>query len=270
MMALTWFDDEHFRVDGVDFVCSFDESTPDRFCIRKDRALVERTVALLDSVRPARIAELGIAYGGSVALITLVARPSTHIAVELSDTRVGALDNLITSRSLEASVQPFYGVDQGDRARLAEIVATAAHGEPLDLVIDDASHRLDETRASFETLFPLLRPGGVYVIEDWNWHLKLAFGLAHPPVPDAVRPAAETEERAELRAFFAENLDREPLETLAVELLLARACSGDAIASVAVDGEWVVARRGRGALDPQRFRVADCYVDRGILGTEHR
>ena len=40
-------------------------------------------------------------------------------------------------------------------------------GEPLDLVIDDASHLYGPTMASFEVLFPRLRPGGLYVIEDW-------------------------------------------------------------------------------------------------------
>jgi hypothetical protein len=36
-------------------------------------------------------------------------------------------------------------------------------------VIDDASHFDAPTRASFQAIFPLMRPGGVYVIEDWNW-----------------------------------------------------------------------------------------------------
>jgi hypothetical protein len=36
-------------------------------------------------------------------------------------------------------------------------------------VIDDASHIYEPTRASFETLFPYLRPGGLYIIEDWQW-----------------------------------------------------------------------------------------------------
>ena len=40
---------------------------------------------------------------------------------------------------------------------------------PLDLVIDDASHFYGPTLASFETLFPLLTPGGLYIIEDWAW-----------------------------------------------------------------------------------------------------
>ena len=39
----------------------------------------------------------------------------------------------------------------------------------LDLVIDDASHLLPETTASFNVLFPRLRAGGLFVIEDWSW-----------------------------------------------------------------------------------------------------
>ena len=36
-------------------------------------------------------------------------------------------------------------------------------------MIDDASHLYEPSLASFETLFPLLRPGGTYIIEDWKW-----------------------------------------------------------------------------------------------------
>jgi hypothetical protein len=42
-------------------------------------------------------------------------------------------------------------------------------GGPLDLVVDDCSHLYEPTRASFNELFPRLRPGGAYVIEDWVW-----------------------------------------------------------------------------------------------------
>jgi len=41
--------------------------------------------------------------------------------------------------------------------------------DELDLVVDDASHTYEETRVSFEFLFPLLSSGGIYVIEDWSW-----------------------------------------------------------------------------------------------------
>jgi len=41
--------------------------------------------------------------------------------------------------------------------------------DSVDLVIDDASHFLFETRESFRFLFPRLRPGGIYIIADWGW-----------------------------------------------------------------------------------------------------
>lgn len=38
-------------------------------------------------------------------------------------------------------------------------------GNP-DIVIDDGGHKMDEQQLSFKLLFPYIKPGGVYVIED--------------------------------------------------------------------------------------------------------
>ena len=61
-----------------------------------------------------------------------------------------------------------FGKSQCDSEMLKRIVQGELADE-LDLVVDDASHTYEETRASFELLFPLLSPGGIYVIEDWSW-----------------------------------------------------------------------------------------------------
>ncbi|MGW1176265.1 hypothetical protein ACWD4P_21430 [Kitasatospora sp. NPDC002543] len=53
--------------------------------------------------------------------------------------------------------------DQGDPAQLTEIAER--HG-PFDIVIDDGSHINEHIRTSFRALFPHVRPGGLYVIED--------------------------------------------------------------------------------------------------------
>lgn len=37
-----------------------------------------------------------------------------------------------------------------------------------DLIVDDASHEGTATTRTFELLWPLVRPGGYYVVEDWN------------------------------------------------------------------------------------------------------
>ena len=72
-----------------------------------------------------------------------------------------------------------FSTSQSDRKILEHIVRNELADE-LDLVVDDASHTYEQTKASFEILFPLLRPGGIYLIEDWSW--------AHHPfyqAPDA-------------------------------------------------------------------------------------
>jgi len=37
---------------------------------------------------------------------------------------------------------------------------------PFDIIIDDGSHHNEDMKASFECLFPLLKAGGIYVVED--------------------------------------------------------------------------------------------------------
>jgi cephalosporin hydroxylase len=61
-----------------------------------------------------------------------------------------------------------FSTSQSDRKILERIVRSELADEP-DLVVDDASHTYEQTKASFEILFPLLRPGGIYSIEDCNW-----------------------------------------------------------------------------------------------------
>lgn len=53
--------------------------------------------------------------------------------------------------------------DQNDPAFLAELAGRIG---PLDVVIDDGSHVNEHVLTSFHALFPKLRDGGVYVIED--------------------------------------------------------------------------------------------------------
>ncbi|MCP2259789.1 hypothetical protein LX15_003498 [Streptoalloteichus tenebrarius] len=59
-------------------------------------------------------------------------------------------------------VRTFTG-DQGDPGFLSSLASEIG---PLDVVIDDGSHRNDHVLTSFRTLFPLLRDDGIYVIED--------------------------------------------------------------------------------------------------------
>ncbi len=42
------------------------------------------------------------------------------------------------------------------------------YGGDFDLIIDDAGHLSDQQQFSMAYLFPLLKPGGIYIIEDLN------------------------------------------------------------------------------------------------------
>jgi predicted O-methyltransferase YrrM len=172
--TLRWLDEGRLDVDGIAFVSSYRaDSTSTSFYIRKEPESVRDLVALLDGFAGANIVELGIAGGGSAALMSLIASPKRLVAFELDERPVAGLEAFIAERGLGDVVHTHYGVDQSDRDRLAAIVAAEFGDEPIDLVVDDASHLLAPTRASFEVLFPLVRPGGLYLIEDWNWQEKL-------------------------------------------------------------------------------------------------
>ena len=57
----------------------------------------------------------------------------------------------------------FYQGDQSDKSFLHEVSEKEG---PFDIIIDDGSHMQSHIITSFETLFPLMSPGGIYVIED--------------------------------------------------------------------------------------------------------
>jgi hypothetical protein len=171
MRELHWSDEKHFTVNGKRFFASIFEadyysfkSTPDEFLVVKDRAMIETELALMPS--PRRIVELGIWQGGSAVLLDQFFSPERLVAVDFNPARIPALDEYARGHP---NVRPYYGIDQADGSKLSEIVEADFSGQPIDLVIDDASHFYAETRASFLTLFPRMRPGGLYLIEDWSW-----------------------------------------------------------------------------------------------------
>lgn len=258
--------DDKFSFDGVDFVCDYASgSTADRFFIVKNAPHVRQYIELCEQFSGGVFVELGIAEGGSAAMAALVAAPAKLIALDLEPVRLAALDDFITARNLQRSVRPHYGIDQADQARLGALVDEELEGRPIDLVFDDASHVLEPTRRSFEVLFPRMRPGGLYVIEDWNteyvWRhaMKEAFQQMSP------------EERIEAFAKGASDGEREPVDgvdpsgrpmsDIAVEMMLLRALPVDMVASVSVNRFELRVERGPAELDPDDFRLDDHKAD---------
>jgi len=250
-----------FEIDGVRFVSGFvDRGAGNRFTLMKPASLVERYERLLREFDEPRMVELGIAYGGSLAYFALRAQPSKLVGIEYEAIRLRHLDRFIEVRGLGDVVRPYYGVDQADGDRLREIMTTEFRSDAIDLVIDDASHRYAATLASFEALFPSMRPGGLYVIEDWAGLHE----LAHAFNRRLAGPAPGETER--LVALIAERMDagvgaETPLSRLAIEFMLVQTSDTRLIEDLTVNRHLIAVRRGPAPLPATGFRLAEHYAD---------
>jgi hypothetical protein len=63
-------------------------------------------------------------------------------------------------------VSPRIKVVQGSQTDHELLRRLSAEHGPFDIVIDDGSHMVDHVISSFRGLYPLLPPGGFYVVED--------------------------------------------------------------------------------------------------------
>jgi SAM-dependent methyltransferase len=252
--VLAWADDTRFTLGEATFhaprpgalfpdIESAEALGEDEFVILKPRALVERYVALIDELKPQHIFELGISKGGSTLFFAELARPRRVVAIDqqLHNRDRNRIERYAARRNLSNVVRTFGSVDQADRPRLAEIADEAFDGAALDLVVDDCSHMYEPTRASFNELFPRLRPGGVYLIEDWSW--------AHPPLDGGPSEGWYT--------------DRIPLTRLLFEIVLAIPAVPGLIAQMTIEQGTASLRRGDAAMDPGRFEVSACSNARG-------
>src|SRR5205085_9503130 len=84
--------------------------------------------------------------------------------------------------------------DMGDRADLAHLVQETGCG--FDVVVEDASHASHHQQIALAALFPAVKPGGVYFIED------LHFQRPELEAPDALK-TAQLLRRAEQGLGFA-------------------------------------------------------------------
>lgn len=100
----------------------------------------------------ARVCEVGVFFGGSLATWQVL----------FPDGLVAGVDNYQYAQWPDGTVKIFTAQDDPELPALL-----AEHSAQWDLVIDDASHDGKLTARTLELLWPLVAPGGFYVIEDW-------------------------------------------------------------------------------------------------------
>jgi predicted O-methyltransferase YrrM len=157
-----------FSIGEIEFVVDIPPSRPSEpnsFSISKSEPFIRFYESLRAEFRPRGVFELGVLQGGSYVFIDKLFEPRCISAIDLNPDHVEPLEHYVGGRDHH---HVHFGVSQSDGPALSEIVEEELSGE-LDLVIDDASHQYELTKSSFEVLWPLLSPGGLYVIEDWSW-----------------------------------------------------------------------------------------------------
>lgn len=244
-----WIDDQKFILNGVEFFLSTDigtlhssQSAQDRFLLGKYRLMVENIIAMRDSENIKRIVDIGIFKGGSMALYALAFAPEKLVGIEYSATPEESLERFISDRGLQNTVRSYYGTNQADTERIQKIVKAEFGNESLDLVVDDASHHYKETRASFETLFPLLKPNGIYIIEDWAWaHWKGDLWQKSQIFP-AQMPS---------------------LTNILIEVCMLCASRPDLVASVQIEPAVIKVRRGDAVFNNGTFKLDNECLNRG-------
>jgi cephalosporin hydroxylase len=93
--------------------------------------------------------EIGVNKGGSLAAFAEFMPRATIYGID-HDKRLAGRENV------------FIG-DQADSDFLMWVVGRVG---ALDVVIDDGGHKADQQQISFEHFWPIVKPGGYYVIED--------------------------------------------------------------------------------------------------------
>ncbi|MGG5811696.1 class I SAM-dependent methyltransferase [Falsiroseomonas sp. CW058] len=75
------------------------------------------------------------------------------------------------------------GVEIGNAGDPKFLAAVAGRHGPFDLILDDGSHLWDHQQLAFRRLFPHLRPGGVFIIEDINTSYVPRYGRDRGALP---------------------------------------------------------------------------------------
>lgn len=236
----------------------------------KSKVLIEQLGDLLARIEPRRIVELGIFRGGGVALMAAITQPEKLVAIELNAEREAVLDNYLSREQLQETVAPYYGVDQANPEIMEILDVEFGPDVLLDLVIDDASHLYEPSRRSFEMIFPRLRAGGIYVIEDWaaqhtllativdhivnrrdGWrkHAESIASIIDEDDPDLARMLrGEPDQAALVRAATAaatNDVDR-ALSRLGLEIVHVVAETRDVVREITFTQGWIEITRGDG------------------------
>jgi SAM-dependent methyltransferase len=102
------------------------------------------------------ICDIGIDQGRSLLANQEYFTNATIHGVDISDKSIYRTERIKT-----------YMLDQGNEKELENFfISIRSNGIDFDIIIDDGSHDVSHQQMTFGKLFDLLKPGGIYIIED--------------------------------------------------------------------------------------------------------
>lgn len=110
-------------------------------------------------MKPIRLLEIGV---GGYARVHIGGESLRMWKKYFPNGKITGIDIYDKSAYEKERIRIYQG-DQSDKHFLHEVSQKEG---PFDIIIDDGSHQQSHIITSFESLFPLMSPGGIYVIED--------------------------------------------------------------------------------------------------------
>lgn len=131
---------------------------------------------------PVRMLEIGVANGGSFEIWR------RYLG---ADACLHGLDISRSDEAIRCLAQVGATLHFGDQKDAALLQGIAAQMGGLDVVLDDGSHDSVDQIRTFETLYPLLAPGGIYLCEDTHTSYFASFREGNTFVEFAKRKVDE-------------------------------------------------------------------------------
>ena len=201
-----------------------------RYFLFKPKPLVERYAELVEKLRPRNIFELGVFEGGARSSFR-VGAARRLVAVDWGRRRSRRSQRVLAGHERREPAL-FDDVNQGPR-RLREIADDAFGSDPLTWS-STISHLYEPTRASFNELFPRLRPGG-----------------SSPSRTGAGHAARRRRPEGNVAG-------RSPLTRLLFEMTLAIPSYPELIRNVRINLRTIEVTRGDAKVDPDSFDISGC------------
>jgi cephalosporin hydroxylase len=167
-----WVSENECLLDGVRFEvgkANFSDlkTTRSGVWVLKGKTFFDRYKSYFGDLRPKNVLEIGIFEGGSALLLADMWPEARIVGIDIRDPNP-EVDAHIARLGFADRISLYYNTSQNDAQAVGAIIERE-FPDGIDIVIDDASHMYELSKATFDIAFPSVKAGGLYLVEDWAW-----------------------------------------------------------------------------------------------------